>query len=366
MYFREVMHQERAHRLLQRSLAEGRTAHAYLFEGPEGVGKERTAVALAARLLCAKAQPGNLEPCGTCKSCQLFAAGSHPDYHLVHRGLHKLHPDRTVRNSKGLFLAVDIVRHFLIEPSTHKPIAAERQVFVVRDAERMNESAQNALLKTLEEPPGDVVLILVSASADRLLPTIRSRCARIPYGHLPQSFVTEQLIAQAGLESGPARALAALTDGRLGVALRWHAADVSDVLDGVRTALRIAEDPERFGKQFVALAETLALRLEEAPADEDADGAPATRSKKKTVGTDAQRGAMRVILQIAAMLLRDRLVTAAGASQLRLLGESDETDADRSWEHYGDGIQAIHDAERSLDRNVAPQLTCERLAIQLA
>lgn len=131
MFFRDVRHQDRALSILRRTLANGRTHHAYLFDGPDGVGKEMTARAVAAKLLCENvpgdagfqaglglggdADDADFEPCGDCRSCRLFAAGTHPDFHLVTRSLNKLHPEPQVRKTKGLYLVVAIIRHFLIE-----------------------------------------------------------------------------------------------------------------------------------------------------------------------------------------------------------------------------------------------------------
>jgi len=226
VFFRDVQHQDRALSILRRALVSGRTHHAYLFDGPEGVGKELAARALAARLMCRSAADavGGLfgagappfEPCGECASCRAFAGGSHPDFHLIHRGLHELHPDRTVRRGSGLYLPIDVIRDFLIEPAALRPALGARRLFLVRDAERMQDPAQNALLKTLEEPPGQAALILVTPSAERLLATIRSRCQRIPFAPLPAEFVAARLAALTGCDAATARALARGAGGRAG------------------------------------------------------------------------------------------------------------------------------------------------------
>jgi len=381
--FRDVCHQDRALSILRRALRSGRMPHAYLFEGPEGVGKELTARALAARLLC---ETENLAPdadaCGDCRACRLLAGDNHPDYHLIHRGLHKLHPDRSIRASKGLFLGVDLIRHFLISPATIKPNLGRRHVFVIRDAERMNDEAQNALLKTLEEPPGQTCLILVSASAERLLPTIRSRCQRVPFDLLPVAFVEQRLTSQCSLSPSAAHALARLADGRLGAALRWHDIGLLDTLDTIADALDAvpAADPERFGRTLLDLATALATRAapaaesnaaEDADTTEDADedGGP-PKTSGRAVPTDALRDALKLVLRLIASLYRDALVChAAATAELHLpqqrarierLARRAEPDVLES------AVQTVVHAERLLDQNVAPQLACERLAAALS
>lgn len=376
MRFRDVQHQPQALALLRRALASGRTHHAYLFEGPEGVGKELMAIALAARLLC---EDEMLAPdddsCGACAACRLVAVGNHPDLHLIHRGLHKLHPDRAVRQRKGLFLAVDLVRHFLIEPATMKPTRGRRRVFILRDAERMNEGAQNALLKTLEEPPGAATLILVTSSAARLLPTIRSRCQQVRFGALPPDFVAEQLAARAALGPPGAAALARLADGRLGVALRWHKLDLlacgDTVADGV--ARVAAGDPESVARSWVEVATELGSRwlsLGDVDEEESEDEPSTARSSAKSVPTDVLRDALKLVLMLVAAVYRDALVAHVQAGSPRLLpqqaGCADQLAAQASESHLGTCVQAVHEAERMLDRNVAPQQACEWLAVACA
>ncbi len=359
---------------LRRALRSGRMPHAYLFVGPEGVGKELAATALAAGLLCRdESRPADADACGVCSACCLLAAGTHPDFHLIHRGLHKLHPERTIRQSKGLFLAVDVIRHFLLAPATMTPALGRRRVFVIRDAERMNEEAQNALLKTLEEPPGGAVLILVSASAQRLLPTIRSRCQQVTFRALPPQFVADELVRRLGLSADEAHALARLSDGRLGVAMRWQQIGLLTALSGVAEILAglPAGDPEAFAQGLIEIATDLANRLKEVaevPWDEDFDD-NSVRSSAQAPATDELRAAFKLVLLLVAALYRDALLQAGGAAQLRLVpgkvGLIDQLAANYPALHLDTAIQAVQQAEQMLDRNVPPQLVGERLAVAL-
>lgn len=376
MRLSDVRHQERSVSILRRALGSGRTHHAYLFDGPEGVGKELAARALAARLLCEdQTLAPDADACGQCPACHLMASDNHPDFHLIHRGLHKLHPDRAIRAAKGLYLVVDLIRHFLIQPAGMKPTMGRRRVFLVRDAQRMNEQAQNALLKTLEEPPGSACLILVTSSAARLLPTIRSRCQRIPFDLLPPDFVTDELTARLGLSRADGQVLARLADGRLGVALRWHRIGLLSALDtiGERLDSLSASDPESFGKALVETATGLATRSMEAygqAAAADSEEQGGTRNPAaRTVPTDELRDALKLVLLLIAALHRDALVVRTGAEALRNVPAQqrrvDHLAAENPLDHLDACLNAVSDAERMLDRNVAPQLACEHLAVAL-
>ena len=393
MRFSNVQHQDRALSIIRRALGSGRTHHAYLFEGPEGVGKELAARALATRLLCADdALTPDADACGKCSACCLMASDNHPDFHLIHRGLHKLHPEPRIRKSKGLFLVVDLIRHFLIEPAALKPAQGRRRVFLIRDAERMNEEAQNALLKTLEEPPGSACLILVTASAARLLATIRSRCQRIPFDFLPPDFVTQELITRLDLKPADAQALAALADGRLGVALRWHSIGLLDTVSEVVGACEglVQRNPELFGRRLVEIATGLARAAREIDKDEqiadelaevdeerDEDGDElaeenddgASKRTSRAMQTAELRDALKLVFLLVAAVYRDALVVQTGAAELRRLPQPqayvDELAAQTTPDRLETGLLAVNEAERNLDRNVAPQLTCERLAVAM-
>jgi len=378
----EVRHQERAISIIRRALTSGRTHHAYLFEGPEGIGKQTAGQALAARLLCDT--PQDADACIQCQSCRLLAAGNHPDFHLIHRGLHKFHPDRSIRASKGLFIAVEVVRHFLIQPATTTPSLGRCRVFLIREAQRMNEQAQNALLKTLEEPPGQARLILVTASASRLLPTIRSRCQRVAFDLLPPAFVEQQLVAGAGVDAATARTLAGLAQGRLGTALRWHRVGLPVALGEVGDCLaqRFHALPQDFAATLVEIANGLATRAVELLGDdadegavpensEDSAGPTVSKATGKTIPTDDFRDALKLVLMLIAAVYRDALVVQTRlAERLRHLPpELDVVErlaADLSMEQLETCIKAAAEAEWMLDRNVAPKLACERLAIALS
>ena len=187
-------------RRLRALAAEKRLPHALLFSGIEGIGKRRTARVLARTLLCEHAGDA---PCGHCDACRTMAAGVHPDYFEVA-------PE--ARGKSAAVIRTDAVRDILIAASG-APVSAERRIILIDGADRMNEAAANRLLKTLEEPTGAVLFILVTHAYDAILPTIRSRAVRIAFGALPRAELAAEL-ATRGTEN--AAVIAALADGSLG------------------------------------------------------------------------------------------------------------------------------------------------------
>lgn len=150
-------------------MAERRLSHAYLLIGPDGPGRQDAAVRLAAALLCR--EPVGDAPCGRCRDCRKALAGIHPDVMTVER----------LSGDKGQLrreIVVDQIRE-VTSDAVIAPNEADRKVYVIREADRMNTAAQNAMLKALEDPPGHACFILCAAAADALLPTVRSRCVRV-------------------------------------------------------------------------------------------------------------------------------------------------------------------------------------------
>jgi DNA polymerase-3 subunit delta' len=194
--------------LLQRDLAHDRLRHAYLFVGPEGVGKRTLVAELARALLCADAAP----PCDQCRHCTLAARGAHPDLLTVAPVI----SGKRVRAEK---IRIEPVRQLIYDLSL-KPVEAGRRVARLLDFGAANPEAMNALLKTLEEPPGNVTLLLTAESTDELLPTIVSRCEVITLRPLPLAVVREALITRWLIPYDHADLLAHLSGGRLGWAVR--------------------------------------------------------------------------------------------------------------------------------------------------
>lgn len=228
MSLKEIFCQDRAIWLLQRAFASDKVPHAYIFAGPEGVGKHKTACEWAKLLLCKNPIAERTGPpsagdfadsCGLCQSCRLFESGSHPDFNFVYKELREFTADG---KDKGppVDLPIDVIREFLIAKVSTRPTLSQRKVFVVSESEKLNASSQNCLLKVLEEPPGYCCIILLCTRLERLLPTTKSRCQIIRFGPIDQERIIDSL-KQMGLEQKVAMFFARLAGGSLGLAWQW-------------------------------------------------------------------------------------------------------------------------------------------------
>jgi DNA polymerase-3 subunit delta' len=187
-----IIGQDWAIGLLRDAMRSERMHHAWIFHGPQGVGKFTTAVAFASILLDPTSEPGldgTIAPDPESRTQQLLRAGTHPDLHIVVKELARFHEDPEVRKKKLRNIPVEVLRQYLIEPAkrsaslTHQSRASS--VFIVDEADLMDpKSGQNSVLKTLEEPPAGMVIILVTSNESFLIPTIRSRCQRVPFAQL--------------------------------------------------------------------------------------------------------------------------------------------------------------------------------------
>jgi DNA polymerase-3 subunit delta' len=185
-------------------VAAGRVAHAYLLTGPAHVGKRTLARWLAAALVC-EAEESASAPCEHCGACRLTAKHTHPDVQEV------------LAEAGRRAVTIEQVRQ-LEHAAGLRPYQAQRKVFVVAGVDAMQDAAANALLKTLEEPPDDTVLILTAADVSQVLPTVASRCRQVPLRPVPPA-VIEQALAKRGVAPGEAATLARLAAGRPGWAI---------------------------------------------------------------------------------------------------------------------------------------------------
>lgn len=206
----QVFGQPKAITLLERSIQHGQLSHAHLFVGPPHVGKLTLAVNLA--------QAGNCEssedvPCQQCPSCRRIAAGNHADVQIV-----------DLISPEAKEIGINQIKE--IQMSSHlPPFEGKRKVFIIDKAEQLSNEAANCLLKTLEEPPPNVHLILLTASESRLLTTILSRCQRVELPPLPADMVREILVTRYDISHDRATLLSRLSRGCLGWALLAHCDD---------------------------------------------------------------------------------------------------------------------------------------------
>ena len=204
MFFRQILGQELVISHLRTAREKGRLSHAYLFLGPEGVGRASTARALAAALNCLTP----LEDGDACGVCALLPppGGRHPPDFLV------------IEPTESLQIRIDQIRE-LSRLTNYPPLGDGWRVALIKPAEAINEAAGNALLKTLEEPPERHLLVLTAQAEADLLPTIVSRCHKLAFAPLPTALVARELEGRRGLAAAQAQLLAALSGGYLGRAL---------------------------------------------------------------------------------------------------------------------------------------------------
>jgi DNA polymerase III subunit delta' len=317
----------------RRTLAAGRLASTYLFVGPPGVGKRRFARELAHALLCITADEAALEPCERCESCRLFAAGSHPDLDVV-----GLLPDKS-ELAISQFVGYD--SHLKQEGLCHrialKPFFGHRRIAIVDDADHFNVHSANCLLKTLEEPPPNSLLILIGTSPARQLPTIRSRSQVVRFRPLSVEIVT-QILVEKGLIADHQQAMCAaeLSDGSVEQALQVADAELSQFREQLMHELRAPKlDPVRLGRSVQAFVE-------------EAGKEPAQR-----------RARLRIVLGFAADYFRAELrrqAAKSGCANAWMSGaESIVKVLDRC-------LEALEHVERNANQALVIQAWCEDLA----
>ena len=215
MPFRDITGHERPIALIQAAVRHQRLAHAYLFHGETAIGKRLTAFRLAQALTCEHPPlPDDLDSCGGCRACQQIAERTHPDFLVIE-------PDRELAT---LQIKIEQIRD-LEQQFVYRPLMSARKICLIDDADCLTIGAANALLKTLEEPPGHALFLLISSRPNALPATIRSRCQSLRFTTPAHTQVEAAVILKREVPPADARFLAMVTEGRLGEALTMDLAD---------------------------------------------------------------------------------------------------------------------------------------------
>jgi DNA polymerase-3 subunit delta' len=338
MPFRSLLGHHLTLTLLSRATAAGTLPPSLIFAGPEGVGKRAVALALAQALNCptpvAPTDRLALDACGECAVCRRIGRGLHPDVTVIEPG-------------ETGSIRIDVVREE-IRQTTFKPFEARRRVIIFNDADGLVDDAQNALLKTLEEPPPGSVLILVTTHPHRLLPTVRSRCPVVRFAPLLPADVAKWLMQTHGIAEAEARAVAAVSRGSLAAARETAHTGVEAVREAAGRVLATVSD-----------ARDPRARLE-ATSDIVGKGKGSGASERESLSTH---------LHALASLLRDlgALGTGTTASVVNVDLESSLTrllpsfGADRTVKAFA----AIDRALDALDRNASPKIVADWVVLNL-
>ncbi len=319
--FAGIIGQDKAKKLLHRAVEQNRLAHAFLFKGPMGVGKKTLARTFAAALNCQN--PENHEPCGHCPSCRKFHSNNHPDFIVI--------------EPEGAAIKINQVRE-LKKTLAFPPFEATIRVALLCDIHTMRREAANSLLKTLEEPPAQTMIILTADEAGGILPTILSRCQTVPFFPLPQAEVSKILTQEAGLEPELAATLAAMAEGSLG-----------------RARLLLAKDLLGFRKEIIGNL----LRLE-----------PNTPAAIQTLTELAETAAklkedLGELLELLSTWLHDLLLFSHGTAGSIINHDLSPTfpTACRRWssQQLSKRLQLLDMARKQLARNCNPTAVCEVL-----
>lgn len=264
MSFATIKDQTIPLRLLRQALVRNRIPNGLLFWGPDGVGKGLTARVFAKAVNCREA-PG--DACDKCLACQKAEHGNHPDIHTV------------APTKKSRTIRVEHIEE-MIELASLRPYEGAWRVFIVHEADRMNAPSQNHLLKTLEEPLGKSVFILITQYPQILLPTIRSRCQRVRFGALRPETVRALLEEHRGVSPADADAIAALSGGQMTRALDLVDSEKRPVVLDVVNRLAQGEDPLGLSEEFGSYLNTQKAQIEAAAKKQFAPEDPKSLTKE--------------------------------------------------------------------------------------
>ena len=336
MPFRGVVGHRLLLTLLSRAIARDSLAPSLILSGPEGVGKRLTALALAQALNCVSPVSGadgfQRDACGECAACRRIVRGAHSDV-------------QTIQPGENGSIRIEPVRA-AIDAAVYRPFEGRRRVTIIDQADALVPAAQNALLKTLEEPLPASVFALVTSRPDMLMPTVRSRCAHLRFGRLNVADVAVVLERSHGYSRSDALTAAAASDGSVLRALELRAGEFAEARSEAEDLLRVSgRDPR--------------TRLDQAKGLLKGGGTPAE-----------EREHLGARLQALSTLLRDLGLLASGGDA-RFLANIDRRPALDALartlgpERVEKSFASVTRAYDALERNVSPKVVVDWLAIQL-
>ena len=323
--FSEIVGHEQIKEHMQAAIRDKKPFHAYLFQGEEGVGKEALARTFAAGLQCQSESAD--KPCKECVSCRQMESGNQPDVIWVTR--------------EKASLGVDEIREQLCNTMDIKPFSSPYKIYLVPEAEKMTEAAQNALLKTIEEPPEYGIVILMTSNISVLLPTIQSRCLTMEFRPLSTAVVESYVKEHCQVPDYQARASAAFAQGNLGKAMRYaKSEDFIERKDHIISLLRHVEQMD--------LSEMLAVI--------------------KDLGT--RKDEVRDYIDLMVLWYRDVLLFKATKDINQLLFQDEASyisreASHRSYEKIEEILQAFEKAKVRLRANVNFDITMELMLLTL-
>ncbi|SOC26179.1 DNA polymerase-3 subunit delta' [Ureibacillus xyleni] len=309
---------------LQTIYEKNRTAHAYIFDGAKGTGKQQIASFFIKLLLCLN--PSKNVPCETCRNCKRIVSGNHPN-------VKKLEPD-------GQFIKIDQIRD-LISTMTKTSIEEGRKIYVIHHADRLNTSSANTLLKFLEEPEGDVTAILLTESYQSILPTIQSRCQHIKFYNIPREILLKQLQEQ-------------------GITMSM-ASTVSMLTNNLETAISLASD-EQFAharKTVLKLVEIVRKNVHEA----------LLVIYEEWLSSFKEKNEIEQALDLLLFAYRDIVAIKANpeasCTYPDMLQSWREHALNTTYERLSHQMQAVLQARQNLQRNMNRTLMMEQLMLNL-
>jgi len=361
----QIVSQDKAIAGLQRAFAAGRMPHAYLFSGEDGVGKFTAARAWAKMLLCLNRTQRSTEPafadsCGACQSCRAFESGAHPDFVPIYKELVVFTQDGKNKTTP-VDMPTDVIREFLIDKVAARPQLSQYVVYVIQEAEKVNNSSQNAMLKVLEEPPPFCVIILLCSRLEKMLPTILSRCQLVRFGPVERGYIVKKL-SEMGITEPECSYWAAFCEGRLGQALAWAGLQTKgerpylikrELLDRISTAKLpdALEQAEWLGKSAKLIGDAWKAALD------------------NTSATDLTRRAQKGLLQMVTLALSDALKLHTGKTNA--LVNADQTAVIRRIadkyepEHLSLLVNRLYTLCQWVDSSVNEKLIFEQLLLNL-